>query len=99
MSMGGDLIRLARIKAGLTQRGLAQRAGTSAAAIALYERGRRDPTVATLQRICRAAGWDVRMRLEPPDLYSESLERVIEERYDPAEVARWRARELTRTRP
>ena len=50
------LIRDARHAAGLTQRELARRAGTSQPAIARYERGAASPSVATLDRILRAAG-------------------------------------------
>lgn len=50
------LIRDQRRKAGLSQRELAERAGTSAAAICLYERGDRVPRVDTLQRVVAAAG-------------------------------------------
>lgn len=92
MSVAAPLIRLARHRSGLTQRELAARAGTSPAAIAQYENGKRDPAVGTLQRVLRAAGWDLRCRLEPPDLYSESLEKVLRERYTPEERAAWRER-------
>lgn len=51
-----DLIRGARQRAGLSQRALAERAGTSAAAVCLYERSERVPRVDTLVRILRAAG-------------------------------------------
>ena len=50
------LIRDARRVAGLTQDELAKRAGTSQPAIARYERGAASPSVATLDRILRAAG-------------------------------------------
>lgn len=50
------LIRSHRARAGLSQRELAQRASTSAAAICLYETGQRIPRVDTLARILRGAG-------------------------------------------
>ncbi len=50
------LIRRARHRAGLSQRELAQRAETSAAAICLYETGQRIPRVDTLGRVLAAAG-------------------------------------------
>jgi transcriptional regulator with XRE-family HTH domain len=49
-------IREARRRARLSKRQLARRAGTSPAAIVLYESGRREPTLPTLQRILAAAG-------------------------------------------
>jgi transcriptional regulator with XRE-family HTH domain len=53
------LLRTARTRAGLTQRSLAQRAGTSQAAVAAIESGRKQPTVATLDRLLRAAGTEL----------------------------------------
>jgi transcriptional regulator with XRE-family HTH domain len=50
------LIREARRRAGWSKRRLARAAGTSPAAIVLYESGRREPTLPTLQRILAAAG-------------------------------------------
>ncbi len=50
------LILRARQRACMTQRELARRAGTSAAAICLYESGRRIPRVDTLARIVTATG-------------------------------------------
>jgi transcriptional regulator with XRE-family HTH domain len=49
------LIRTAREAAGLSKRELARRAGTSPAAIVLYESGEREPTLPTLTRICESA--------------------------------------------
>jgi DNA-binding transcriptional regulator YiaG len=60
------LIRIARRQAGLTQQALADRAGTSQAAVSAYESGRRSPSVDTLCRLLGAAGYEVRMRLAPP---------------------------------
>lgn len=44
---------------GLSQRVLAQRAGTSHATLSAYESGKIDPSVATFNRILRAAGFQV----------------------------------------
>lgn len=52
----GALIRDARTAAGLTQTELARRAGTSQPAIVRYETGETSPSVATLERLLRAAG-------------------------------------------
>jgi transcriptional regulator with XRE-family HTH domain len=60
-----DLIKLARAKAGLTLRELAERAGTSHSTLAAYEQGRVTPTVATAERIVRSAGFDLQLRLVP----------------------------------
>jgi transcriptional regulator with XRE-family HTH domain len=50
------LLRTARRAAGLSQRELARRAGTSQPALAAVESGRKQPTVATLARWLDAAG-------------------------------------------
>ena len=52
----GSLISFHRRRAGLSQRELAARAGTSAAAVCLYERGDRDPGTTTLARLVAATG-------------------------------------------
>ena len=49
-------IRGARRRAGLTQSELAARAGTSQATVSAYESGRKQPSVATLDRLLAAAG-------------------------------------------
>jgi transcriptional regulator with XRE-family HTH domain len=50
------LLRRSRHRAGLSQRELAARAHTSAAAVCLYERGQRAPRVDTLARLLAAMG-------------------------------------------
>ncbi len=55
----GLLVAEARQRAGLSLRDLAARAQTSHSAIAAYEQGRTSPTVATLDRIVRAAGFTI----------------------------------------
>ena len=59
------LIRRARTGAGLSLRRLADRAGTSHATIAAYEAGRVHPSVPTVERIIRAAGFRVVVELVP----------------------------------
>ena len=58
-------VALLRAKSGLSQRDLARRAGTSQPAIARLEQGRASPTFATLQRLVRAAGFELRVELAP----------------------------------
>jgi transcriptional regulator with XRE-family HTH domain len=50
------LLSTTRRRAALSQRELARRARTSAAAVCLYERGERVPRVDTLERLLAAAG-------------------------------------------
>ena len=58
-----EIIRAARLRAGLSQRELALRAGTSHSTLSAYESGRVDPGVATMQRIVAAAGFVGEVRL------------------------------------
>ncbi|WP_436793495.1 helix-turn-helix domain-containing protein [Actinospongicola halichondriae] len=51
-----ELIRRSRAWAGLSQRQLAERAGTSGPAISFYETGERVPRLDTLERIIGATG-------------------------------------------
>jgi len=61
------LIREARGRAGLTQAQLARAAGTSQPTLAAYEAGAKSPSVRTLDRIVRASGGslDVKLRRAP----------------------------------
>lgn len=59
------LIRHCRQAAGLSLRALAERAGTSHSALAAYEAGRKTPGLATLERILRAAGFELALRVRP----------------------------------
>lgn len=84
--LAGDLLRLARAKASLTQAALAEKAGVTQALISAYENSRRQPTMPTLLRLIRAAGFELRTRLEPPDTQALATEqweasRRLEERH------------------
>ncbi len=59
------MIRRARSVSGLTLRRLAQRAGTSHSTLSAYEARHVDPSVDTLHRIVRAAGFDMVVDLRP----------------------------------
>jgi len=58
------LVRDARLAAGLSQRALARRAGTSQPAVARYERGIATPSWETLQRLVTACGQRLRLSTE-----------------------------------
>lgn len=60
-----DTLRRARHTAGLTQRELARRAGTSQSVVARIESGTTSPTAATLERLLAAAGFELRVELAP----------------------------------
>ncbi|MCA1707226.1 MAG: helix-turn-helix domain-containing protein, partial [Actinobacteria bacterium] len=92
-SWAGNLIKLARKDAGLSQRELAKRAGTSQATIAAYEGGRKQPTLATLARVVRAADRDLRIIVTERDNHDEAMH-SYEESLPPATVQRRRRRDL-----
>ena len=77
-TIAAGLIRLARQKAGLTQAGLAERAGITQQVVSEYETGRKEPTLPSLRRLVIAAGYDLHMRLEPLDPHDESIQRFLE---------------------
>ncbi|MGK2947166.1 MAG: helix-turn-helix domain-containing protein [Acidimicrobiales bacterium] len=76
-----SLIRSSRDRAALSQRELGRRAGTSAAAVCLYEQGQRVPRTDTLARLLAGAGatLDVRVRWETAELDLERSGRVLVE--------------------
>ncbi len=53
-------------------------AGISQQAISAYETGRKEPTLPTLTRILRAAGFEMRIRLSPVDEHDEALEAFMD---------------------
>lgn len=59
------LLRTARERSGLTQRALAERAGTSQSVVARIELGQTSPTITTLNRLLAATGHGVQTRLQP----------------------------------
>jgi len=59
------ILRSTRHRAGLSLRALARRAGTSHATLAAYEAGRKVPSVQTLDRIVRSAGFELEIGVGP----------------------------------
>ena len=64
-SQAAALLRAARQHAGLTQRALARRAATTQSVIARIEGGDTIPGWETLERVLRAAGFDLRAEIVP----------------------------------
>jgi len=60
MAIAAELIREARLMAGLTMTELAERAGTSKPTLSRYENGLVDPGAETLNRLLRACGHELR---------------------------------------
>ena len=61
--MGNDLVREARKRAGLTQRELAARAGTTQSAVARLESGGTTPSFDLVLRLVRLCGLDLDLQL------------------------------------
>lgn len=87
----GEVIRARRVAHGLSQRRLAVRAGTSQAAIAAIESGRRSPTMATVEQLLMALGEELdlagavrpsRWRDHDPEGLREFQALSMEERLD-----------------
>jgi transcriptional regulator with XRE-family HTH domain len=74
------LLRDMRRTAGLSQRDLAERAGTSQPAVVRYERGTTTPSWQTLERLAGACGRRLRIQVEPiPDPHDiELAERMLD---------------------
>ncbi|MBT1679645.1 helix-turn-helix domain-containing protein [Curtobacterium aurantiacum] len=76
------LIRDARERAELTQVQLARRAGVTQSVISTYENGRREPSLAALQRMLRAAGFTTTIDLQPVQEPPPLRDRVAGHRQD-----------------
>ena len=59
------LLQEARRRSGLSRRKLAQRGGTSPSTLSAYESGASVPSVSTLERLLRAAGYEAEVALRP----------------------------------
>lgn len=89
--VSGDLLREARLRAGLTQDELAARAETARSQISRYERGDVLPSLETLRRLIRACGLELGFRLFNADveehdasLIAQTLTMTPEERVERA---------------
>ncbi len=66
-SYGGDLIREARLRAGITQAELASRAATTQSAVARWESGRTAVSLDDVRRLVRLCGFELELMLVPRD--------------------------------
>jgi transcriptional regulator with XRE-family HTH domain len=73
-----EIVREARQRAGLSQRLLAQRAGTSHSTLAAYETGAKVPTLHTLLRVVEGAGFRLEMRVAAVAPFDDRRERGAE---------------------
>lgn len=74
--ISADLLRGARLRAGLTQRELATRAETSQAAVARWESGAVRPSLERLRELVRACGLELTVGLAN---YDDSYDADIED--------------------
>lgn len=73
------LLQEARRRSGLSRRQLAQRGGTSASTLSAYESGASVPSVVTLGRLLRSAGFEAEANLRPvPSINECELAKKIE---------------------
>jgi len=100
--ISADLLREARLRAGLTQLQLARRAGTSQSAIARWESGAVQPSLERLRELVRACGLDLGFRMANyDDSYVADIEQYLdltpEQRIDHALRRAEIVRELSET--
>jgi transcriptional regulator with XRE-family HTH domain len=70
--VSGDILREARLRAGLSQAELARRAGKPTSVIGRWERDEVRPSLETLREVVRACGLDLTIRLAPSDREQDS---------------------------
>jgi len=75
--LSNSILLDARERAGLSQRALAERAGTAQSVVARIELGATSPTTDTLRRLLDAAGFELGMSLRPKVVFDpQELEDV-----------------------
>lgn len=72
--LAGNLLRLARMRRGLSQRQLAEAAGVPQSTVARIETYRQQPTLPLLARLLAAADLELRTRLEDYDDHDDVLD-------------------------
>jgi transcriptional regulator with XRE-family HTH domain len=88
--ISGDLLREARLRAGLTQQQLARRAGTSQSAVARWESGAVQPSLERLRELVRACALELTFGLANyDDSYLSHINRQLA--LTPAERVRHKA--------
>jgi len=72
--LAGNLLRLARIQRGWSQRQLADAAAVPVSTVARIESGGRQPSLVTLSRLLAAADQELRTQLKPYDDHDDVLD-------------------------
>ena len=96
----GELIRSARLRAGYSQKELAQRLGMASSSIARWETDAVEPGFSTLRRVLQACGFDIPPVLVPYERDPERDAQVqeLQDLSPQARMERYLAR-LERRRP
>lgn len=71
--LAGALLRLARTRAGLSQRAFADLIGVAQPTLSAYESGKRQPTLPTLLSMLHRAGMDLRLEVVEADDHDSVL--------------------------
>ena len=74
--LSGDIIRDARLRAGMSQTELGERVGRDRTQIARWERHAVAPSLETLRELVQACGYDLSLRLEPLDRSDDEVLRA-----------------------
>lgn len=61
--VAGALLKLARLRSGLSQTAFADLIGIAQPTLSAYESGRRQPTLPTLLKILASAGYELRLEV------------------------------------
>jgi transcriptional regulator with XRE-family HTH domain len=101
LMISGDLLREARLRAGLSQAELARRACKATSVIGRWERGEVRPSLETLSEVIRAAGLELGVTLSNADtdghdvaLIRQALGRTPAERFAHGQQAARKLREV-----
>ncbi len=96
--LAGNLLRLARVQRGWSQRQLAEAAGVPVSTVARIESGTRQPSLLTISRLLAAADLELRARLEAYDDHDDVLDArrsaMTSEQHEQADSAFERTTEL-----
>jgi transcriptional regulator with XRE-family HTH domain len=74
LRLAANLLKLARVKTGVTQAQMAALAGVPRSTVERIEAGTRQPSLPTLSKLLAAVDLDMRIRLEPYDDHDDVLD-------------------------
>src|SRR5438552_5013784 len=80
IGVSGAVLREARSRAGLSQVELGRRAGVTQSVVSAYESGARQPSVPMLERLVRAAGYELQITVQEPILAQTGMHMPVARR-------------------